>query len=390
MDLSTLKRRAVAEVERHRPDLIAVAREIHAHPETGRQEFAACELLCRHLSRADFRVKTNAADQPTAFYAVAGPDEAPGVAFLAEYDALPGLGHACGHNLIAAMALGAALGVRPLLGEVCGRAVVVGTPDEEDAGGKIPLSSAGIFDDLSAALIVHPGTRNQVTMEALAAVGFEVRFRGRAAHSSSEPYRGINALDALIHSMNGLNALRQHLRSDARIHGIITEGGQAPNIVPDLAAGRFIIRAHDRDYLEEVRRKVLNCFRSGELATGAALEIDWQDAFESMKSNTVLARLFGKNLEGLGLETGEPGLGEGMGSTDMGNVSHRVPAIHPTLAIAGPEVLGHTREFAQAAASRAGFEAMIVGAKAMALTAIDIWTDPVARAEMRREFESSR
>lgn len=390
MDLSALKRRVAAEVERHRSDLIAVAEEIHRNPELGRREFAASGLLCRHLSQAGYRVMTGIAGQPTAFHASAGTQGAPGVAFLAEYDALPELGHACGHNLIAAMALGAALGVRPILDDMGGRAVVVGTPDEEDAGGKIPLAAAGVFNDLTAALIVHPGSRNQVIMEALAAVGFEVRFRGRAAHAASEPYKGINALDALIHSFNGINALRQHLREDVRIHGIITKGGAAPNIVPDWTEGRFIVRAKDRGYLQEVREKVENCLKAGELATGASLEIEWQETFDDMRSNMTLARVFRANMESLGLETCDPAPGEGMGSTDMGNVSHVVPAVHPTIAIAGPEVPGHTREFAEAAVSKIGLEAMISGAKAMAMTAVDIWNDGRLREDLRREFDSVR
>lgn len=386
MDLQARKKQVAAEVDRLRDELVDVAAFLHAHPETGRSEYKACRLLSERLKAGGFEVIEGLAGMPTAFIAGAGPKDAPGVAFLAEYDALPELGHACGHNLIAAMTLGAGLAVRSILAEAGGRVLVVGSPDEEDAGGKIALTRAGIFDGLAAAMIVHPGAQNQVTMNALAAVGVTARFRGRAAHAAAEPHKGVNALDGLIMSFNGINALRQHLRDDVRIHGIVTRGGSAPNIVPDLAEGRFILRARHRAYLDEVRRKVSDVFNGARICTGTTLELEWQDVFDDMRSNARLGEAFRLNYEQLGLDTFDPDANDGLGSTDMGNVSHAAPAIHAMIAIAPPSVMGHTPDFARAAVSKAGYDAMVAGAKAMAMTAVDIWRDRALREEIAAEF----
>jgi len=252
------------------------------------------------------------------------------------------------------------------------------------------MVEARVFDGIDAAMMVHPNTRNTVTMETLACTSLDVEFIGKAAHAAAQPYEGVNALEALILGFNSVNALRQHIRGEARIHGIITDGGQAPNIVPARSAGRFLIRALDKGYLDELKEKVLNCFRAGSVATGAKLIHHWGERdYLPMKSNVALAGLFNENLESLGRHVEAPDPRFGFGSTDMGNVSQVVPSIHPSVAIAPPEVVIHTPEFAEAAASEAGHEGLLDAAKAMAMTVVDILTKPEVLDEIKQEFLSS-
>jgi amidohydrolase len=248
------------------------------------------------------------------------------------------------------------------------------------------MVQAGVFKEIDVAMIVHPGVRNVVTMQALACTGVEVEFFGQPAHASAEPHKGVNALEATILAFTSINSLRQHIKEEARIHGIITDGGEAPNIVPAHSAAEFYVRAPDNEYLDELKSKVSNCFIGASTASGARLEYHWDDiAFDSMKNNETLAELFKQNLESLGrhVEAFNPEFG--LGSTDMGNVSQVVPSIHPTIAIASPEVLGHTPEFAAAAASEAGHEGLMDAANALAMTVADI-LQPEMLDEIRQEF----
>jgi amidohydrolase len=310
------------------------------------------------------------------------------VAFLAEYDALPGLGHACGHNIIGTAAVGAALALAPLLSELSGSVHVFGTPAEETNGAKVPLAAGGAFAGIDAAMMIHPSGRTVLAAPSLAMDALEFRFRGRAAHAASAPHEGINALDAVILTFNAINALRQHVRPDVRIHGIITKGGEAPNIVPEEAVARFYVRAARRRYLNQVVEKVINCARAGALATGAELTVsNFEYSFDEMRNNSALAAAMEANLSRLGEEVVPSG--EGMGSLDMGNVSHVVPAIHPYISIGGPGLVSHTREFAAAAGGEGGVRGLMIGAKALAATALDVLLNAELRRAARAEFEAA-
>jgi len=384
-----LKARVCAEVEKQRNKLIQLSLKIHSNPEVGFKERKACQWLTRYLAGNGFNIEKNVCGLSTAFKGVYGSG-APVIVLIAEYDALPGVGHACGHNIIAASAVGAAVASRPVIDSCGGTAIVLGTPAEEIFGGKVLMLNAGIFDGVDVAMLVHPGVRNFVTTEALACVGIDIEFSGKAAHAAAYPERGINALDAVILSFNAINALRQHIRSDARIHGIITYGGEAPNIVPERSAASFLVRASDNGYLEELKAKVLNCFDAAALATGAKLKYKWSDiVYAPMKNNERLAATFKLNLESLGRRVEPFSRHFGVGSTDMGNVSQVVPAIHPTIAIAPPEVLVHSPDFAAAAASEEGHRGLLHAAKAMAMTIVDLLCDPRLLSEIKGEFHES-
>jgi len=385
LEIENLKLKAKDGVELQRQQLIQLSLNIHDNPELGFEEEKASAWLTGYLEDNEFHVERGIAGVATAFRATYGQGS-PRIALLAEYDALPKIGHGCGHNIIAASAVGAAVGSKPIIDRLGGNIMVLGTPGEEVFGGKIDMVQAGVFKEIDVAMIVHPGVRNVVTMQALACTGVEVEFFGQPAHASAEPHKGVNALEATILAFTSINSLRQHIKEEARIHGIITDGGEAPNIVPAHSAAEFYVRAPDNEYLDELKSKVSNCLLGASTASGARLEYHWDDiAFDSMKNNETLAELFKQNLESLGrhVEAFNPEFG--LGSTDMGNVSQVVPSIHPTIAIASPEVLGHTPEFAAAAASEAGHEGLTDAAKALAMTVADI-LQPGMLDEIRQEF----
>lgn len=388
MDLQQAKAQAAAEVERRRPELVELSRRIHANPELGFEEKQAAAALTEFLEANGFGVQRGFCELATAFKASYGRGR-PAIAFLAEYDALPKLGHACGHNIIACSAVGAALATKSAMSGVGGSILVIGTPAEELYGGKAIMVNRGGFDGISAALLVHPFVRDMAAVEALACRGLEVEFFGRAAHAAARPEEGINALEALILSFNGINSLRQHIRSDARIHGIITHGGDAANVVPDHAAGSFLVRAADEVYLNELGRKVLSCFQAAAMATGAKLQHKWAEvSYAPFRINNALAELYTANMGALGRKLRSPRLGVMLGSVDMGNVSMVVPSLHAMVAIAPKDILLHTPEFAEAAISPAGHQGLVDGAKALAMTALDLLMNPEALAKVEEEFLS--
>jgi amidohydrolase len=388
VDRERLKARAAAEVEAHRQELIDLSLRIHNNPEMGLQEKRASAWLCEYLEKQGFQVERGICGLPTAFRATAGQGE-PRIAFLAEYDALPGVGHACGHNIIAVSAVAAGLGARTALDSTGGCVAVIGTPAEEIVGGKVIMARQGAFDGLDTAMLTHPGSRDAVHSRALACASLEVEYFGKEAHAAARPETGINALDALILAYNAIGALRQHIRSSARIHGVITEGGQAANVVPDHSAASFMVRAEDDTYLEELKAKVIACFEAGARASGARLEYRWsENQFAAMRTNGPLAEAHKANLAALGREARDQP-SRHTGSTDMGNVSALVPAIHPTIAVAPPEIGIHSREFAACAASEDGHRGLLDAAKAMAMTAIDVLTDSDLRRRMQEEFLAS-
>ncbi|HLC04679.1 MAG TPA: M20 family metallopeptidase [Anaerolineales bacterium] len=383
------KDEVVKAVDRVADELVATSRFLHQHPELAYEEREAAQRLTALLKGRGFEVIEGAGGLPTAFLARAGVERPSAtIAFLAEYDALPSLGHACGHNLIAAGSIGAALALEPFLTALGGQVQVIGCPAEERGGGKIALVKAGLFAGIDAALLVHPSNKNEIFKCALAMRALQVEFFGKSSHAAAAPHLGINALDAVLLSFTNLNALRQQLRGDARIHGIITDGGRAPNIIPEYAAARFYIRALDLDYLHDLHRRVVACLEAAAKATGARVVIhDEGDEYHPMRFNRALGRLFQTNLEALGEQVEQTPEDQELGSTDVGNVSQVVPTIQPTIALTDrPEVVCHTVAFAEAAGGPAGDRALLLAAKTLAMTAVDLFADPTCLRRVREEF----
>lgn len=378
----------VGAVDAAADELIALARQIHAHPEVAFQEVEAAQWLTEALQRRGFAVQRGIADLPTAFRAdVAGTRAGPTVAFLAEYDALPEIGHACGHNLICTAAVGAGIGLAAAAPHLPGKIVVLGTPAEEGGGGKVLMLERGAFAGIDAAMMFHPASYTLVARPSLASWRLKVKFIGRASHAAAAPEEGVNALDALIQMFVNIGLLRQQLREDARVHGIITYGGAAPNIIPDRAEASFSVRAADGPAAAQTLERVLNCGRAAATATGARVEFEVKKGYEAMKPNRALAAAFARHLAALGWSLDPLPERQKMGSTDLGDVSQVLPAIHPYLKI-GERIEGHTVEFRQAALTEHGFAAMLTAAKAMALTGLDVLTDPGLLDEARTELRS--
>jgi amidohydrolase len=385
MDVEKLKLKAKESVDSQRQQLIQLSLSIHDNPELGFKEEKASAWLTSYLEDNGFHVDRGIADLPTAFRATYG-QRSPRIGLLAEYDALPKIGHGCGHNIIGVSAVGAAVASKSTIDKLGGSIVVMGTPGEEAFGGKIDMVKAGAFEEIDVAMLVHPEVRNMPTEEALACSTLEAEFFGRPAHAAGQPDKGINALDAMILAFTSINSLRQHIRGDARIHGIITDGGEAPNIVPAHSAAVFSVRALDNNYLSELKDRVLNCFTGASVASGARLEYRWRDrTYAPMKNNAILVELLKQNLQSLGRQVETCDRHFGLGSTDMGNVSQVVPSIHPTIAIAHREVLMHTPEFAAATVSEAGHCGLLDAAKLMAMTVTDI-LQPGMLDKIKQEF----
>ncbi len=388
-EISKIKGAVNKYIDAAQNDLRTLALKIHANPELGLVEFKASGWLTAYLEKHGFTVERGICDMPTAFRAVYGKGK-PAIGLLAEYDALAGVGHGCGHNLICTIAVGAAAAAKAAVDRFGGSVVVIGTPGEEIIGGKIPMANKGVFNDLDAAMLIHPETFDLATSNALACQNLTIEFFGKAAHASASPERGVNALEAMILAFNAINALRQHIRPTARIHGIITDGGQAANVVPDHSAGFFMVRAADDAYLDELQPRVIRCFRGAAEATGARLKYKWDELrYSSMKMNQALAQVYADNLKTTGRVAIVPKAGPGAGSTDMGNVSQIVSAIHPMIAIAPRGVSIHSPEFARAAASAAGLKGLLDGAKAAAMTVTDLLARPELLAEIKEEFLKS-
>ena len=384
-DSKKLKAQVLQDVESRRPELIDLSLRIHSEPELGLQEFKASELLTQHLASCGFKVEKGIAGLDTAFRARYGSGN-PVIAFIAEYDALPELGHACGHNIIASAAVGAAIASKKVMDRLGGEVQVIGTPAEELYGGKAIMVERAAFSGLDVAMMVHPGARDTAISWALACASLDVEFTGKAAHAAAHPDEGINALDALIIAFNNINSLRQHLKADSRVHGIITEGGEAANIVPAHTQGQFLIRAEDMDYLGELKERILDCFVAASVATGARLEYRWgYVTYAPLRTNLTLAELFSQNMQSLG-RTMDNSKSHSMGSTDMGNVSQVIPSIHPNVSIVPVGVSEHSPEFAEAAASEAGHRGLTDGAKALALTLVDILIEPQHLKDIKNEF----
>jgi amidohydrolase len=390
VDIEKLKAQVSREVDSHRHQLNELSLKIHSNPELGFQETKAVGWLTQYLKENGLAIERGICQLPTAFRASYGQGN-PAIAILAEYDALPKLGHACGHNLIAASAVGAGIAARPAIDQFGGSLIIIGTPAEELNGGKAIMAERGGFDNLDIAMMVHPGVRDTATTQALACQALEVEFFGKAAHSASRPEAGINALEAMVQSFTAINSLRQHIGDKARIHGIITDGGEAANIVPAHSAGVFLVRAEDNARLDELKQKVLNCFTGAATASGARLEYRWGNvSYAPLRNNLTLARLFRQNMQSLGRKVKLTDPGSAFGSTDMGNVSQLVPSIHPMVAIAPKEVSVHSPQFAAAAASETGSRGLFDAAKALAMTVVDLVTSPEIVTKIKQEFRQEK
>lgn len=372
---------------------IKTSHAIHENPEIGNEEVFASLTLTTLLKEAGFTVKEDIAGHPTGFVAEKRIGEGPTIAFLAEYDALPGLGHACGHNIIGTTSVAAGIALAEQLDHIGGRVVVLGTPAEEggtNGSAKGSFVREGYLEGIDAALIIHPANETRPSGSSLAVDPVDYVFRGVSAHASGSPEKGVNALDAVIQLFNGINALRQHLTDDVRIHGIIPDGGDAPNIVPDYARARFYIRADSRPKANDVRAKVDAIAQGAALATGAKVEIvEFQNKVDNLIPNDTLNDVFNETFATLG-ETIIPGEREGLGSTDTGNISQVVPTIHPYIKIGSSELVAHTVPFREAAASQKGDEALLTGAKGLALIGYRLLKEPAIIDEAKKELESRK
>jgi len=369
-------------------DLLALARRIHAHPELRFEEHQASRWLGEFLSARGHRVEAGVAGMPTAFRARSGAGEGPRVAILAEYDALPGVGHACGHNLIAAGAAGAFVAAAGLAGAAGGEVVLLGTPAEEGGGGKIEMIKAGAFEGVDVAMMFHPFDRDLLAHDALASAWLGFAFQGRPSHAAIAPHAGRSALTACLDTFRLVDGQRVHFRDGVRVHGHVTDGGQAVNVVPERAACEFSVRARDGEELDRVRAIVERCARAAAMASDVQVTLSARQGYRDMVNNLALARRFGAHLEALGRRARERDDRVGAGSTDMGDVSHVVPSIHPWLAIVGEgQAMCHEHRFAEAAASEGGGYTALVAAKAMARTALDFLTDPGLRAAITAEWQ---
>ncbi|MFC2078575.1 M20 family metallopeptidase [Candidatus Bipolaricaulota bacterium] len=377
-------------VDRMEDQLRIVSREIFENPELKNEEVLASKLLASELEKAGFEVELGVAGLETAISAVhPAISDGPTVAILGEYDALPEIGHACGHNLIAAGGLGAALAVGSIKSELPGKLLFLGTPAEEGGGGKVVMIDAGLFEDVDAAMMFHPSCHTMVGRGSLAVTEVAIDFHGKPSHASGSPEKGINALDAVIQTFNGINALRQHIKDGARIHGIVRHGGVKPNIVPEYASAEFYVRAQENGYRDELLGKLRKCAEGAALATGARLEFtEVGMAYKAMKPNKILGELFLKHVVANGIPY-NPQKDNSMGSTDMGDVTQVVPGIHAYVQIAEDDVAGHSREFTDASGSERGHLAMLAAAKALAMTTVNLLEDANLVAEIREEFETT-
>lgn len=377
--------------QRLAPALTALSLDIHAHPETAWNEHYAVEQLTALLARHGLHVEQPFAGMDTSFRGTFefGPG-GPTITLLAEYDALPGLGHACSHNIIGVAAVGAAILVKQALEGTLtsGRIQVLGCPAEEGGGGKLLLLDRGAFDGTDAAMMIHGGARTMVVRSSLALCDLKFRFYGRASHAASNPHLGINALDACIQTFNAINAMRQHFPDETRVHGIITHGGDAPNVVPEYAEAAFLVRHKNLDTMRDIKAKVRRCAEFAAQSVGATVEIEESREYTPRNNNVTLATRFGEHLTALGEPLQDPPQIGGVGSSDFNNVSFALPAIHPYLKIAPEGSSAHTKEFLEASRSPEGMRALVIGAQALAMTAADLLTQPDLLAEVRAEFQA--
>lgn len=384
MELKEQIKKAADEIKE---ELIELSRRIHENPELGFQEYEAVKNITDLMHKHGFRIEKNIAGLETAFRAEYNcKGSGPTIAFLAEYDALPEIGHGCGHNLIAAMSAGAAISLSKIADRINGRIVVLGTPAEEGGGGKVIMVNKGCFDDIDYALMIHPSTENLICRGGLATRGMKIEYFGKSTHSAA-PESGINALQAVIQTFNGIDSIRALLPLKSNINGIITEGGKASNIIPDYAACKFTVRADTLKDLKIVIGYMERVVKSVEKLTGAKAEITKSILYTERYPNRCIDERLKENVAEFGEVMGYPDPNMKYGSSDIGNVSLVVPAIHAYLKIAEPEVNSHSVDFTIASITDIAHQQMLNGAKAMAMTGLDILADNELRDNIRMEFE---
>ena len=384
------KRRIAEAIAAASDEILELSHRIHANPEPAFEEHRAAAWVAETVARYGYSVEHPAGRLPTAVRALLGDrnGEGPRVGILAEYDALPGLGHGCGHNTMAASGVAAAIGLAAVISDVTGEVVFLGTPAEERGSGKQFMIDDGLFEGIDAALLFHPADTSHVEIGLLASEDIDVTFTGRKAHAAADPWRGLNALDALVLLFSSIGLWRQQLRGDARVHGIVLEGGTAANIVPHRAVGRFMLRSLDQAYFEEIKERFREIVRGVALATNTEGEAVFSGGSGTMKHNRTLGDRWAANLAAYG-ETAIPHDPNELGSSDMGNVSHVLPTIHPTIAICEAGVAGHSPEFRDAAASPRADEVTLLAATLVAQTAYELFADPELVAAAWREFRGA-
>ena len=380
------KEAVLKRVEEIKTDLIELNDKIGNNPELGFKEYQAVQWLTDYLAKNNFEVKKGIGGLETAFKAEYKYEKAgPTIAFLCEYDALPNIGHGCGHNMIGVISLGAAVALSKIE-NLKGTIQVIGCPGEEVGGGKVTLVDRGVFDKVDVAMMVHPSTENRAYSTSLAIDAIKITYHGQTSHAAASPEKGKNALDSVIQFFNGINALREHLKDDVRIHGIISKGGESPNVVPDLAEAKFYFRAREKEYLKEVIKKAKNIAKGAAEMTGCTVEWSkFENSNDNLNPNQILADTYEENLKQVGVDD-IAGPEDSFGSTDMGNVSQVVPAIHPYIKI-GEELTGHTVEFRDATMSEIGHQALIKAAGALSLTGYDLLEKQELFTKIQKEFK---
>lgn len=379
------------EIDARAETLIDISQRIWHHPELCFEEHFAHDLLCDTLASEGIAVERGACDLPTAFVAEAGAS-GPTIGVVCEYDALPGIGHACGHNIIAAAGLGAGLALAAVSRKLGGRVRILGTPAEEGGGGKVFMIERGAFNDLDAAMMVHPANRELLYMSSLAVSTIRATYAGKASHASAAPEAGRNALDAAVLGYIGVAALRQHIADNERVHGIFTDGGDKPNVVPARAETLWFVRSPDALGLNALEERVSCCLEAGAHSAGCEVDLSSADMppYDAIRGNSAMGALYTANASRFGRYPADPkSLARVSGSTDMGNVSQVVPSIHPMIKVSPDGVPIHTPEFAEHAGGSAGDAAVIEGAKMLAATAIDLWLDEENLAAVKADFEAS-
>lgn len=372
-------------------DLKELNEYIYKNPELGRKEFKACEAHKNLLKKYGFDIEENYIGIPTAYLAkYSSGKKGIKIGYLAEYDALPEIGHGCGHNILGTTSIGAGILLKEYIDEFGGEVLIFGTPAEETFGAKVDMAEAGCFDDIDVAMISHPTGKNHEksgTSQAMEALQFT--FRGKTAHAAGDPYNGINALDGVIQFFNSVNALRQQTKDSARIHGIISNGGEAANIIPDLAVANFYVREATTKEMLKLSERVKNCAKGAALATGTSLEIEnYEYTFKHLVTNEKLSSIYTKNLELQGIK--DIPMSDPTGSSDCGDVSHHCPTIHTYFPISKCELTGHSLEFAKATITEEAYKGMKEAIFALVMTGKDILSDPNLLKEIKDEFNQMK
>ena len=388
--MDALKAQIVQQVDGLADEIFALSKDLYDNPECAYEERESSRKAAAFLESHGFEVELGAGGVDTAFLAKpkgASPAE-PAIAFLAEYDALPKIGHGCGHNLIASASLAGAVALVKAWPESAGSVRVMGTPAEEGGGGKALLIKAGMFENISASFMFHPGQTNHLGTDSLGRIKAKIEFFGQTTHAAASPEKGLNALDAIVLAYNNISALRQQLPSDVRVHGVIEHGGEAPNVIPDYTSGLYYIRSLHKDYLQTLFEKFKACCDGAALATGCRCEVTvMEPSLDPMKRNLALEEAWKRNMDILGLEPDYSPTG--IGSTDLGNVSQIMPVVQPYLAICEKGISGHTVEFAQATQSEKGKSAVLSAAKLLAMTVSDYLSSQELRQSAAKEFSQA-